>query len=261
MKNLKIASFVIFILIIFTLIQATGSQTAISAGEEEFILSFTINTEDVNAETMVPVKQFQQEGLILYEIDEKRTIMTWEGKILYIDVDSRQANISGESVQLERKPLKINDDILIPYHLLIKFMENIDLTLEEIEVEKEPAEIQDLELRVIPEKSEISQNQETLDIDIILANNTGQSLEFTFNTGQKYDLKLTDEDDKVVYQWSRGKMFIQAIQHLQLEAGSEKKWQTSIPLEGISPGVYRLNGWLTARDKRLSAETQEITIK
>lgn len=259
MKKKNIVFNIIFIFMIIFLILISFSSEALTVEMNDFEISFNIKPESIDAGTMVPMKQFQKLNMEFYEIDDKRTILNWKDRILFVDTESYRVNISGETVELENKPLKINNDLLIPYHLLEMFLEGYKIE-EEGQVIKINQEKRGLEFQVIPEMSEITKDMNNLDIEIILKNKTEATQELTFNTGQKYDLKLTDQEGEIVYRWSRDKMFIQAIQHIKLETGEKETWQTSIPVKELAAGTYQLDGWLTARE-RIDAETREIIVK
>jgi len=259
MRNWKLLISTMFIFFIILLAFSAG-MLEIHAGEnDDFTLSFNIKTENITADTMIPTKQFQELGMKFYEINEGKTIIRWEDKILYLDTESHRANISGDSIELINKPLRVNNDLLLPYHLVEELIGKQFLE-ERITVNNKVEKIEEVILKVIPEMTEVSEEQNSIAVEVILMNNSNTLEKFTFNSGQKFDLKLTDQQGRKVYQWSRDKMFTQAIQHLELAAGEKEIWQTSIPLEDISPGTYQLEGWLTARDRRLEAESQEILI-
>lgn len=243
---------------------------------ERYNLSFEIYTENIGPETMIPVRQFEPRGMNYYEIDESKVVMAWKDSILYVDLGSGYVNVSGEKLEIEKLPLMVNDDLLISFELFEKFVEKTGLVMEDVidlddlvgEVEQKQYDNMqggEVELLVVPEKHEIDSEQagfeNWLEIKVILTNNSGKVENFTFTSGQSYDLKLVNENDEIVYYWSRNKVFIQAIQKLKLEPGENKVWETRLPVRNLPSGVYNLQGWLTARDRRINAEVQEIVVE
>ena len=267
------------ILVMILLASVLSCRGVIASDEnidyERYDLSFQIYTEDVGPETMIPVRQFEARGMNYYKINDSTVVMAWEESIFYVDIDSGHINVSGETLEVKNIPLMVNDDLLISFELFEKFVEKTGLKIEDIidfddglvsedEIE-ELDDIQDGEvvLLVVPERFEIIAEdfEGGLDVKVILANNTGEVQNFTFSSGQSYDLKLVDENGDMVYHWSRNKMFIQAIQQLELEPGENKIWETTLAVSNLSPGVYDLEGWLTARGRRINAEVQEIIVE
>ena len=267
------------ILVMILLASALSCRGVIANDEnidyERYDLSFEIYTEDVGPETMIPVRQFEARGMNYYKIDDSTVVMAWEESIFYVDIDSGHINVSGETLEVENIPLMVNDDLLISFELFEKFVEKTGLKMDDIidfddglvttnDLE-ELDDIRDREvvLMVVPERNEIIVEEfgNELDVKVILANNTGEVQNFTFSSGQSYDLKLVDDNGDMVYHWSRNKMFIQAIQQLELEPGENKIWETTINLNNLGPGVYDLEGWLTSRGRRINSNAQKLVIK
>lgn len=250
-----------------------GVITAEDSDVERYNLSFEIYTENIGPETMIPVRQFEPRGMSYYEIDDSKVVMSWEESVFYVDIESGHVNISGETLEVEKLPVMVNDDLLISFEIFEKFVENTWLIMEDVinfgegladEVEQEEL-VQnrsgEVELLVVPEKHRVDVEDDELDIKIILVNNSGRVQKFTFTSGQSYDLKLVNEEDEIVYRWSRNSMFIQAIQQLELKPGENRVWDTGLPVSNLSTGIYNLRGWLTARGRRINAEAQEIVVE
>ena len=275
--KLILVGVLLVMILLVSVLSCKGVIAAEDSDFERYNLSFEIYTEDIGPETMIPVRQFEPRGMNYYEIDDSKVVMAWEESILYVDIESAHVNISGETLEIEKQPVMVNDDLLISFELFEKFVEKTGLLMEDVidfgegladEVEQEePGDVGEggVVLMVVPERHEIhaeaDEFENGLEIKVILANNTGEMQNFTFSSGQSYDLKLVNEDDEIVYRWSRNKMFIQAIQQLELEAGENKVWETRVPVSDLSPGVYSMQGWLTARGRRINAEVQEIVVE
>jgi len=83
-------------------------------------------------------------------------------------------------------------------------------------------------------------------------------LTLTYRTSQKVDFRVT-RDDRLVWQWSQGRVFTQAITTDRLEPGEEivyrEVWNQRADGIITRPGVYRLTGWnLATPGVRLSVE-------
>ncbi len=77
-------------------------------------------------------------------------------------------------------------------------------------------------------------------------------LRLTFPTGQRFDLVIRNEKNEVVFRWSDGKAFIQAIGTETITG--ERNWVIDVPLAvGNAPlpqGRYVAEGWLTTDGPR-----------
>src|SRR5438067_10769757 len=59
-----------------------------------------------------------------------------------------------------------------------------------------------------------------LHVALHVRNNDTQPIAFTFNTGQRFDLELLDEQGTVVTKWSLGKEFNQMVETIPLQPHS-----------------------------------------
>ncbi len=95
------------------------------------------------------------------------------------------------------------------------------------------------------------------------ASNSAQTL--TFNSGQSYDIVVRPQgqpDAEPVWQWSRGRMFTQAMREVVLNAGEEKTWTTTwlqtASVGGFLPrGEYSVSARFAANG---GVETTPVTI-
>jgi len=83
-------------------------------------------------------------------------------------------------------------------------------------------------------------------------------LTLTYRTSQKVDFRIT-RDDRLIWQWSQGRVFTQAITTDRLQPGEEivyrEVWNQRADGIITRPGVYRLTGWnLATPGVRLSVE-------
>jgi len=83
-------------------------------------------------------------------------------------------------------------------------------------------------------------------------------LTLTYRTSQKVDFRVT-RDNRLIWQWSQGRVFTQAITTDRLQPGEEviyrEVWNQRSDGIITRPGVYRLTGWnLATPGVRLSLE-------
>jgi len=259
--NKFIVAGIVLISIIFLFSQMVSAENHEIAGIK---FEFNILTEDITAETLIPMHQFMEKtDLTINRFADNYFIFQLDDRHMLIIPGEKEVRIGREKYELNTAPLKINDDILIPYSLAENFLLGEDL------VKRDNNDVEDeinneiktgLHLVLMPETKTVKKNDE-FEVKIKLINYTSSSRSFTFNTGQKYELQLLDKDDSVVFVWSRGKAFIQAIQTLEVEAGEKEKWTAKINTSGIEAGKYQLKGWLTDRKRSLTADSVEILIE
>jgi hypothetical protein len=105
----------------------------------------------------------------------------------------------------------------------------------------------------------------TLEALIVVENKTSQPLTLRFNSGQQFDLEIRNAAGEVVYRWSDGKAFTEALTSIELSPG-RKTFSVSAPLgdrEGIAPlaaGRYLVEGWLTTSNGKAYSATVPIEI-
>lgn len=88
-----------------------------------------------------------------------------------------------------------------------------------------------------------SANAGVLTARLSILNNTGDPVSLTFPTTQRYDLEILDNTGKLVYRWSKGRAFGQVATIASFQ--NETDYIISVPLAGIAPGNYVVQGWLT----------------
>ncbi|SFL37131.1 Intracellular proteinase inhibitor [Gracilibacillus orientalis] len=112
----------------------------------------------------------------------------------------------------------------------------VDSTEEESsETEDLSAIMENLDLQVAAEQQGTS-----IDFTFQLINQNEDTVDFMFTSSQQFEIKLFQEDE-LIYQYSDGKMFTQALAEESLAPGEAKNWteswESSEPLE---PGEYEV---------------------
>ncbi|HHV62403.1 MAG TPA: LysM peptidoglycan-binding domain-containing protein [Firmicutes bacterium] len=97
-------------------------------------------------------------------------------------------------------------------------------------------------------------------VRIVLAkvNVTNQPITLEYRTGQRYDFLIT-RNDQEIWRWSHGKAFVMVMQTLTLNPGENQTFRevwTQVDNEGrpVRPGTYRLTGWNTATNVKLTLD-------
>ncbi len=92
----------------------------------------------------------------------------------------------------------------------------------------------------------------TLRAELAISNTTNFPLVLRFPSGQQFDLVIRDEKGDVLYRWSDGKAFTEALVTVDLSPGA-RSFVVEVPLEGdagraLPPGKYTVEGWLTTTE-------------
>ncbi|WP_191562339.1 BsuPI-related putative proteinase inhibitor [Metabacillus idriensis] len=98
---------------------------------------------------------------------------------------------------------------------------------------------------------DVKESGENVQFEMTLKNNTEEEKNFEFRSGQKYDIIVLDKNGAEVYKYSKGRMFTQAIQYLNLLPGKSQTWQETWDLKSngkkVDPGEYDVTVVLTGK--------------
>lgn len=103
----------------------------------------------------------------------------------------------------------------------------------------------------------IAQNG-TVEFKMALKNDRDEDVEFTFNTGQRFELVVHDEKGEQKYRYSQGKMFTQAFQTIILKPGEVYEFTDVWKAENLETGEYKATVTFLGKSesvKKLQAST------
>ncbi|MFA0749632.1 MAG: hypothetical protein SLRJCFUN_000035 [Candidatus Fervidibacter sp.] len=125
-----------------------------------------------------------------------------------------------------------------------------------------PTELGALSLRLQVEPQVRAGEEVTMRLKV--ENKGSQPISLTFPTGQRYDFVVTTPDHQIVWVWSHGKQFTQAVNTLTLPPGQEvefeEEWrQTDNDGKAVRPGTYLVKGILQTQPPR-ETEWQSLVI-
>ncbi len=83
-------------------------------------------------------------------------------------------------------------------------------------------------------------------------------LKLNFPSGQEFDIVVRNDNGDPVWIWSKGKLFTQEVH--SIEVNGEQNWVPVIPLEGIPPGSYHAEAFLTNAEPPTYTATVPFTI-
>ena len=91
--------------------------------------------------------------------------------------------------------------------------------------------------------------------DLIIRNTTIEPLEITTPSGPQFDFEIRDEEGDIVYRWSDGRAFTQALTIIDLSPGV-KVFSVEVPLSWgdgapLPPGRYTIHGWVATANPNL----------
>ena len=102
--------------------------------------------------------------------------------------------------------------------------------------------------------------EEPFTLPIDARNVTDEPMTFTFGSGQRVELTLSDETGEV-YRWSADMFFTQAIESVDLPAGAVFGATLTGELTGVAPGTYQASAWITAIEARDVVVVWETTVE
>ncbi len=118
---------------------------------------------------------------------------------------------------------------------------------EEMETTTEPEEQEEasregeLESTMDNLELNVSATQNSTNVEFVfeLVNKNEEPVDLMFSSGQQYEIELY-QDDTLIYQYSEGKMFTEALIEESLKSGEMKKWTETWELtESIETGEYQ----------------------
>jgi len=83
-------------------------------------------------------------------------------------------------------------------------------------------------------------------------NYTEEEITFHFNTGQRYDFIIEDEEGSKIWRWSQDMMFTMALGEETLGPTNTEIIYTAEYKGMLSPGYYKVTGILVAKDRPMS---------
>ncbi|WP_062353751.1 BsuPI-related putative proteinase inhibitor [Bacillus kwashiorkori] len=106
----------------------------------------------------------------------------------------------------------------------------------------------------------ISKPNASLHLDFFFENISDDSITVVFNTGQQFDYYIYNENNELVYHWSKGRYFTQAIKEITLDKGDRLSYQTDWNFtdnqgQKLPDGKYHIEVWLTGQAKADKAGT------
>jgi len=81
---------------------------------------------------------------------------------------------------------------------------------------------------------------------------TEEDFIFHFNTSQRYDFIIEDEERNEVWRWSEGRMFAQMLEEEILGPSNSEVTYTAEYRNKLSPGYYKVTGVFIAQEKPMS---------
>ena len=83
-------------------------------------------------------------------------------------------------------------------------------------------------------------------------NYTQEDIVFYFNTSQRYDFIIQDEEGSKIWRWSQDKMFAMVLGEETLGPLNPEVICTEEYKGKLSPGYYKIKGILVAKDRSMS---------
>jgi hypothetical protein len=95
---------------------------------------------------------------------------------------------------------------------------------------------------------------------VTLTNDTGNDVQLTFPNGKRADVTLVRAGE-AVYQWSRGMVFTQMVEHVTVPAGGNKAFTLEEAGLDVDPGEYTLTATVAASNVKDLKVTRQVTVQ
>ncbi len=93
---------------------------------------------------------------------------------------------------------------------------------------------------------------EPIKMTLKIFNYTEEDIAFHFDTSQRYDFIIEDEEGNEVWRWSEGRMFAQMLGEENLGPNNPEVTYTTEYKDKLSPGYYKVTGIFVAQDRPMS---------
>jgi len=93
---------------------------------------------------------------------------------------------------------------------------------------------------------------ETIMVTLKIFNYTEEEIIFHFNTSQRYDFIIEDEEGSKIWHWSQDMMFTMALGEETLGPTNTEVIYTAEYKGKLSPGYYKVTGFFVAQDRPMS---------
>ena len=100
----------------------------------------------------------------------------------------------------------------------------------------------------------VYQPGETISLTIKVFNRSDQTINFHFNSSQRYDFLIEDMQGNLIWQWSKDKMFAMVMGEKKLNVNHPKLIYQEKYDGQLTPGYYRIKGIFTAKNHPMTAE-------
>lgn len=87
-----------------------------------------------------------------------------------------------------------------------------------------------------------------------VTNAGGAPIRLDFNSGQRFDVSVTDAGGAEVWRWSADRSFIQSLGSETVEPGATLTYRAE--WAGAAPGTYRATGLVTASNRDIRQEVE-----
>ena len=93
---------------------------------------------------------------------------------------------------------------------------------------------------------------EPITMTLKIFNYAEEDVVFHFNTSQRYDFIIEDEEGNEIWRWSEGRMFAQMLGKESLGQHNPEVIYTAEYKDRLSPGYYKITGVFVAQDRSMS---------
>ena len=93
---------------------------------------------------------------------------------------------------------------------------------------------------------------EPIKMTLKVFNYTEEDIVFYFNTSQRYDFIIKDEEGNEIWRWSKDMMFAMVLGEENLGPNNPEATYTAEHKDRLSPGYYKITGIFVTQEKPMS---------
>jgi hypothetical protein len=246
-------------------LRASLDQTRFTPGQPIAVNLTATNTSRRDA--VLRFSSGQRFDFSVFKVGQRESVYTWSATRMFLQSTASLRLRPGQGRQLEAS---IGDEVgqLGPgkYRLLAR----LSNSPRPIAAPPITFEIVDLGLSIVGRTDKTSYKiGEPVRIDVAVANRLSRVNTVPFSSGLTFDVFITDEEGKPVWNYSANLRFIQALKSVTWEASETKnfsaEWNgvalpSEIPAPALKPGRYRVQAMLASTPQLLAAPVEiEIT--
>ena len=254
MKIKKILLSIAIVIVIFVISGNMYASQKILHGKD---IQFNIEPDKITLDTYIPSNQINDK--IDIEIDnfgEDRVIILYDNNHYLISFKNGLVKSNKGNKKLDNNPLLVNGHILIPVEFLVEFL-NINI----IDKNRDLPEggQGNIKTNVYINRTKYDED-ENMEVSIEIMNRSDRSKSLEFSSGKIYDIYIRNTEGRIIYTWSKNKVFSQAFKEIKIDSRGSINYEEKIKLSDFEEGTYYIEAVIEATENKYKTGQKRFTI-